>query len=273
MTKEFLIKKLNLIFPLSFPTPTNSQLTWIDGDGNPVTTGISYTTQLLSDGKRWNAALKWTFIASKEFDGKKLTCRSENAALKQPKNAFIRFEVRYAPEVQLKISSAQIQIGDDISFVCEANGNPNQLLYKWFKNDEIIAGDHGTRLFIQKVTKEMNGQVISCEVSNSVGSSKAKHTLDISYGPTFKTPLDSVFGAELGQDVRLMCDVDGNPKPDITWLMLGSSSVVHIGPELTINDMSKEKVGKYICRATVKGFPEISAQSLVFIKGIIDFCL
>ncbi|CAG2120333.1 unnamed protein product, partial [Medioppia subpectinata] len=31
--------------------------------------------------------------------------------------------------------------------------------------------------------------------------------------------------------------------------------------------MSADREGRYMCRASVKGFPEISAQSLVFIKG------
>jgi hypothetical protein len=241
----------------------------LDSEGNTVTKGISYSTQPLSDGKRSNAVSKWIFVASKEFDGKTLTCRSENPALKQPAKASIRLEVKYAPEVQLKITSAQTIVGEDIEITCEATGNPNQLLYKWFKNDEIIIGDHDKSLVLQKVTKEMNGQVISCEVSNTVGSGKAKHTLDISYGPSFKSAMESVYGAELGQDVRLKCEVDGNPKPEITWLMLGSSNVLNTGSELTIKQMTTEKVGKYICRASVKGFPEISAQLFVFIKGLI----
>ena len=243
-------------------------MTWLDGDGNAVTTGISYTTQLLSDGKRWNAALKWTFVATKEFDGKRLTCRSENAALKQPRYTHIRTEVKYSPEVQLKASTERAQIGDDISFVCDAIGNPNQLVYKWFRDEELINQDHGSRLVLHKVSKDMNGVVITCEVGNSVGNSKAKLTLDIAYGPQFITPLDAVLGAEIGQDVRLRCDVDGNPRPDITWLMLGSSHVVSTGSELVISDINREKVGRYVCRASVKGFAEISAQSLIFIKGL-----
>lgn len=236
-----------------------------------MTHGVEYSTQLLSDGKRWNAALKWTFIASKEHDGRVLTCRSENAALKQPAKATIRVEVKYAPEVQLRISSTHLQIGDDVVFICDAKGNPNQLLYKWFKNEELIVGDHGTRLLIPNVNKDLNGAIISCEVSNSVGTTRAKHVLSITYGPTFKTPLDAVYGAELGEDVKLRCDVDGNPRPEVSWFLLGQNHVLNTGPDLMIHNINKEKTGKYMCRASVKGFPEISATSLVFIKG--NFCL
>ncbi|XP_054169290.1 irregular chiasm C-roughest protein-like [Oppia nitens] len=244
-----------------------AELTWLDWEGNPVTSGISYTTQLLSDGKRWNAALKWTFIASKEFDGKQLTCRSENAALKQPKYTHIKVEVRYAPEVRIQAESVQQHIGEDVQLVCDAVGNPSQLTYKWFKNDEPVVGDHGSRLVIHKVGKDMNGMVISCEAANSVGVGRAKWTLDVIYGPYFRTPLDSSTGSQMGQQITLRCDVDSNPRPNITWLMAGSTQVMSTGPELMIRDMSADKVGRYMCRASVKGFAEISAQSLVFIKG------
>ncbi|CAG2117605.1 unnamed protein product, partial [Medioppia subpectinata] len=244
-----------------------AELTWLDGEGNAVQTGISYTTQLLSDGKRWNAALKWTFIATKDFDGKQLTCRSENAALKQPKYTDIKVEVKYAPEVHIRADTIQQQIGEDIVLYCEANGNPNQVVYKWFRNEEQVTGDHGSRLVLNKVTKDMNGIVMSCEASNSVGTGRGKWTLDVVYGPYFRTPLDPFIGAETAQDLTLKCDVDGNPRPNITWLMVGSSHVVSTGPELMIRDMSADREGRYMCRASVKGFPEISAQSLVFIKG------
>lgn len=70
------------------------QLTWLDGDGNVVGDEVEYTTQLLADGKRANAALKWTLTPRREHDGKTFTCRSENPALTQPLHARISLEVK-----------------------------------------------------------------------------------------------------------------------------------------------------------------------------------
>ena len=118
------------------------------------------------------------------------------------------------------------------------------------------------------VDRVMNSAVIACEVSNTVGQSRATHTLNIAFGPILKTLEDQVFGSDLGRDVRLKCEVEGNPKPDITWLKLGQTNVLSKDSELFIRGMNREKVGKYICRASVKGFPEISAKHIVALNGM-----
>jgi len=245
-----------------------AELTWLDGDNNPITSGVEYQTQLLSDGKRANAALKLTFQPTRLHDGRTLTCRSENPALREPQRAFIRLEVKYAPEVTLIVdNNAHVVEGSDVRFECEARANPSSVVYKWYNNDEVIIGDHMTSLTLTKVTRDMNGAAITCEVTNAIGTTKAKHELNIHYGPVVKTPLESVVGAELGREVRLTCDVDGNPKPDIIWLFEGSPLVQSTDAQLVIREMTHEKTGKYICRASVPGFKEVSASTFVFIKG------
>ena len=103
-------------------------------------------TELMSDGKRSNSIVKWTFLAGKEMNGRRMTCRSENAALKSPQNTTIKLEVKFPPDVKLVIESHQrqdqsIMIGDDVHFRCDAYANPNQVIYKWFKNGELIQGN------------------------------------------------------------------------------------------------------------------------------------
>ena len=250
------------------------QLTWLDGDQNPVTKGIESITQSMADGKRSNSIVKWTFTAQKEMNGKKMTCRSENAALKSPQNTTIKLEVKFPPDVKLVIESHQrqdqsIMIGDDVHFRCDAYANPNQLIYKWFKNGEIIPGDHTTKMVLHKVTKDMNDALISCEATNSVGSTRTNHQLKVNYAPEFISPTDQIIGIELGSDVTLTCAVAGNPLPEITWLYEGSPNVLNNGKDLVIKNVNIEKVGKYICRASVKGFPEIQSSIYLYIKGLL----
>ena len=122
------------------------QIQWAYADGKAIISkNITFNSQLLSDGKRVNTESKWTFIAGKDYDNKTIVCRSENSALKEPLTASIRLDVKYAPEVKLLVVEpiGQIRVGDNVVFLCEANANPmHQLLYKWFKNDEIIIGEN-----------------------------------------------------------------------------------------------------------------------------------
>ena len=136
----------------------------------------------------------------------------------------------------------------------------------------LNTGDYDDKLTLDSVDKAMNGAVISCEVSNSVGQSKASHKLDVAYAPTFKSPMESVYGVDLGRDARLKCSVDGNPKPDITWLKFGKTDVLNTDSELVVKSVNEEKVGKYICRASIKGFPEISSVIVLRINGDLQRC-
>ncbi|RWS31641.1 irregular chiasm C-roughest protein-like protein [Leptotrombidium deliense] len=245
-----------------------AELTWLDGDGNPVSSSSTQSsTQLLSDGKRANAMLKWTFQASREHNGKTFICRSENPALSKPQKSLIKIEVKYPPDVKLTVNSTNIGEFDDVRFTCEASANPADIVYKWYKNNEVVVGDYSTTFEIRKISRNYNKAEISCEVSNSVGTTKATHTLDVHFGPAFKSAPEKVLSADIGSEVKLNCDVDGNPKPKVVWLFNSSPKVLSTERELIIPEMTYEKSGKYICRAAVEGFPEIWTSTLVFIKG------
>lgn len=243
-----------------------AELTWLDGSGNVVTNGVEYKTEPLSDGKRANAALTWTFSPSREHDGKTFTCRSENKALKQPMLATIRMEVKYPPDITLTVESDKISEFDDVRFHCQATANPSDIVYKWYRNDEIIAGDHTTELVLPRVTRNFNGDTITCEARNDVGTTKSTHTLNIHYRPAFKSAAETV-AAEEGAEVALRCEVDSNPKPDIVWRHEGSERVLARQPTLVIPAMRSSDAGRYSCRATVPGFPEITQDVHVYVKG------
>ncbi|XP_022251710.1 irregular chiasm C-roughest protein-like [Limulus polyphemus] len=243
-----------------------AELSWLGGDGDVVTTNTEYETQELNDGKRANAILRWEFTPTRKHHLKNFTCRSENPALKQPALTTIRMEVKYAPEVKLTVFSESIAENDDVQLTCEVEANPADVIYKWYRNNEIIAGDHTTHLLLNRVSREYNMNNITCEASNSVGNTKSTKTLKVLYGPKIKTFTDNI-AADIGGEVCLSCDADGNPNPEIAWLHEESSSIVGFGPQLVISDITPKKAGKYTCRITVPGFPEISTDVMVYIKG------
>lgn len=94
--------------------------------------------------------------------------------------------------------------------------------------------------------------------------------------------------ADAGAVASLVCDVDGNPTPDIVWIhdptnrvsfpaVQSSSSpqkvnlgqfprqIVSNSPNLTMA-VSAETVGKYYCKASVMGFPEVGAEATIYLK-------
>ncbi|KAH9399917.1 hypothetical protein TYRP_017486, partial [Tyrophagus putrescentiae] len=168
-------------------------------------------------------------------------------------------------------------VGDTLKVKCIADGNPgaNQeggLTYKWFKDGEAFwtsgqLDDNGSttsgesELVLPNLDRSWNGVDIRCQVANSVGTGRATVTLNIAYGPVFSPSMEYLVGAGSGETVRLACKVDrcggggGGVAVNSGSNVLSSSG----GSKLTIRNFSPDHAGEYLCRASVKGFPEISA--------------
>lgn len=284
-----------------------------------VNKGVHTTVTAMKDGKRYNTALRWTFEPTKADHNKRVTCRSSHGGVGATtahtnySTASIMLEVKYAPEVKLEVtrlpsvganaagttvsarnllvflagggSNLHGRVGDTLRFRCTAEGNPGKesLMYEWYRNDEPILGDDQLReeLILHDVDKSLNNAEIVCKVSNKIGSGHASIRLNIAYGPSFSPSMEYVYGVAAGDNVRLNCPVDSNPAADITWIKIGSSSVMTSGQKLSLKNINTDTTGQYLCRASVKGFPEISAivylriygKSLVIVVVEFHFCL
>lgn len=247
--------------------------------------GITSKITPMKDGKRFNAALKWTFEPTKADHNKKLTCRSTHTTLANSSVTSILLQVKYAPEVKVEVSrlkatctqsalnaigsSLHGKVGDTMRIKCIADGNPGKdsLIFQWFKDDSLMEGDSREELLLPNIDKSWNGVAIKCQVTNTVGVGSASVTLKIAYGPSFLPSMEFVHGATSGETVRLSCNVDSNPAPETTWIKVGSSSVMSSDTKLVIRNVNEDHVGEYLCRASVKGFSEITAIVYLRLNG------
>jgi len=67
-----------------------------------------------------------------------------------------------------------------VRITCRADGNPPEMVYRWFLNEKVIAGDHGTVLNLYNISRKYHDAIVKCEVQNSVGKSEDSETLEIS---------------------------------------------------------------------------------------------
>ncbi|TMW40286.1 hypothetical protein DOY81_014634 [Sarcophaga bullata] len=209
-------------------------------------------------------------LHQKEYHNTTFTCQAQNTADRTYRSAKIRLEVKYAPKVRVNVIGGAVGNGRilehaQVRLECKADANPSDVRYKWYINDEPISGGQKTEMVIRNVTRKFHDAIVKCEVQNSIGKSEDSETLDISYGPTFKEKPRSM-EADIGSLVTLNCEVDGNPTPDVVWIQHPIDRVVGASPNLTFS-VSNETAGRYYCKANVPGYPEISADAYVYLKG------
>ncbi|XP_034936679.1 irregular chiasm C-roughest protein-like isoform X2 [Chelonus insularis] len=247
-----------------------ADITWIDGLGNVLRSGIETTTEKSEDGPLFTVRSVLKVLPRKEHDNTTFTCQSQNAADRTPQNAKLRVEVRYAPKVSLKIisglsKSGQIIEGSELRFKCRAEANPPNIEYRWYINKKTVIGDYTTEMIIHNATRELHDATVKCEVHNEVGKSEETETLDITYGPQFRRPPISV-ETHYGTTEILQCDVDGNPPPEILWIHEESDRTVATSSNISVV-VSPETAGRYYCKAHVPGFPELIGYANIYIRA------
>ena len=53
------------------------------------------------------------------------------------------------------------------------------MIFRWFVDNNIITGNHGTELRVASIGRDYNGKIVKCEVKNVIGKSEETETLDI----------------------------------------------------------------------------------------------
>ena len=169
--------------------------------------------------------------------------------------ASVKILVKFKPIVKIKqVTTSEntdhmLKEGKKLVLSCEANGNPSNFQFNWLLDGQKVNGEFNIQnefsipiltgdvvswsvkeniFIIPAVTRELRGRKISCEVSNSVGSSKDQIQLNIAcknkYIYIFQNnyssdgPQDiSVSGRKtglMGEQVSLFCLTDSNPSQE-----------------------------------------------------------
>ncbi|XP_063835310.1 irregular chiasm C-roughest protein-like isoform X1 [Ostrinia nubilalis] len=250
-----------------------AEITWVDGNQAVIKKHVENQVELMPDGQRYQTRSVLRLTPKKSHHNQTITCQAQNTADRAFRMATVDIEVKYAPKVNLRIKSGlqneKIKEGTEARFICEVDANPLPQMYRWYINDSPVIGDYFEEMIIFNVTRKHNKAVVKCEVSNTVGKRDQTVTLDVTYPPTFRSRPQNI-EAEEGARVTLSCDVDGQPAPEIRWLFHEPGRIGQVrgrAPNLKIDQVSWDTAGRYICKASVEGYPEIESEATVFIKG------
>ncbi|XP_036917694.1 immunoglobulin superfamily member 10 [Sturnira hondurensis] len=158
-------------------------------------------------------------------------------------------------------------------FDCRAEGTPSPQI-TWIMPDNILltAPYHGSRITVHKNgTLEIRNVRLSdsaefiCVARNEGGESVLVvqlEVLEMLRRPTFRNPFNEKTVAQLGKSTALNCSVDGNPPPEIIWILpngtrfpnrpQNSQYLIASNGSFMIFKMTRDDAGKYRCGARNK---------------------
>ncbi len=143
---------------------------------------MEYSAHPIENTKRVTATSRLTMRARKRHHNSTLTCQAQNSADPFPKSQSVTLSVKYAPHVELIIENhgkSSVREGDDVTYLCRAHANPSDVNYKWHLDGKLVNNNHGTRLRLDKVGRDLHGSIVTCQVDNEVGKSEITTTVQV----------------------------------------------------------------------------------------------
>ena len=159
--------------------------------------------------------------------------------------------------------------GSRVVLRCEAGGSPKPKI-QWTKNGEKMVGQTSSRLVIDSLS-QADVANYACNASNIAGyeyKNVIVNILTVSARITRGPPKELLVSR--GSLVMLPCEVEGHPKPSITWSKDGVSvkeSKKHLVDQdtgsLAVMEAREEDQGIYTCTASNQGIDSKSGKLIV----------
>ncbi|XP_070601584.1 neurofascin isoform X6 [Erythrolamprus reginae] len=158
-------------------------------------------------------------------------------------------------------SSQMVLRGEDLLLECIASGVPAPDI-KWHKkggdlpSGRIKLENFNKALHIANISEEDSGEYF-CLASNKVGISRHSISVKVKASPYWLDEPENLILAP-GEDGRLLCRANGNPKPSVQWLVNGEpleSSAPNpsrevSGDTIMFRDIQSGSSGVYQCNAS-----------------------
>uniref|UniRef100_A0A8C1AB34 Kirre like nephrin family adhesion molecule 3, like n=1 Tax=Cyprinus carpio carpio TaxID=630221 RepID=A0A8C1AB34_CYPCA len=224
-----------------------AEITWYR-DGEIMHDAI-YTKTLMEDGKRETAVSMLPMVPEDSDSGRTYTCRVLNPAAPAGRQTSVTISVQHPPSVTLSVQPQTVMEGAKVLFICSASANPEITGYRWSKGGVPISEANGDSLEVT-VDHSYFTDPVSCEVSNSVGSTNVSTLVDVQFGPRLLTePKPQT--VDIGMDAAFTCSWTGNPPLTLAWTKQGSSVVLSNSNTLQLKAVTQEDSGTYTCKAIV----------------------
>uniref|UniRef100_A0A8D0CK48 Kirre like nephrin family adhesion molecule 3, like n=1 Tax=Scleropages formosus TaxID=113540 RepID=A0A8D0CK48_SCLFO len=224
-----------------------AEITWYrDGE---IQESAIYSKTLMEDGKREAAVSMLPLVPDDKDSGRTYTCRVLNPAAPAGRQTSVTINVQHPPSVTLSVQPQTVMEGAKVLFICSASANPEITGYRWSKGGIPISEANGDSLEVT-VDHSYFTDPVSCEVSNSVGSTNVSTLVDVQFGPRLLSEPKPLV-VDIGMDAAFTCSWTGNPPLTLAWTKQGSSVVLSNSNTLQLKAVTQEDAGTYTCKAIV----------------------
>lgn len=183
--------------------------------------------------------------------------------ISQKKSDTITINLNYPSEKATfsLLSSGPVKEGDAVTMKCETDGNP-QPEFDFSKDGKAIAGQGG--LLMLKSVKRTDGGVYMCtamDFDNLEADLSGTITLTVNYiDPMSVIPAQPQV-VMLGDKVEWQCKTKASAAHTVQWKK--GTEVLSQDGTLSIQDVSYDKAGEYMCVGAMPSVPGLTAQTSV----------
>lgn len=183
--------------------------------------------------------------------------------VKQKKSDSIKINLNYPSEKATfaLVNTAPIKEGDTVTMKCETDGNP-QPEFEFSKDGKSLPGEGG--LLIVKSIKRTDAGDYHCQATdfdNLDADLSGKISLSVNYiDPVSVTPSEPQV-VMLGDKVEWQCKTKGSAQHTVQWKK--GSEVLSQDGTLSIQEVSYDKAGDYVCVGAVPSVPGLTSEATV----------
>ncbi|KAK2844835.1 hypothetical protein Q5P01_011494 [Channa striata] len=186
-----------------------------------------------------------------------------DSQIKQKKSDTITINLNYPSEKATftLLSNSPIKEGDNVTMKCETDGNPQPEI-EFSKDGKNILGQAGV-LMLKSVKRTDSGEYYctAIDFDNLDADLSGKINLNVHYiDPMSVTPAEPQV-VMLGNNVEWQCKTKASASHTVQWKK--GSEVLSQDGVLSIQDITYEKGGTYMCVGAVPSVPGLTAQATV----------
>ncbi|CAG5054402.1 unnamed protein product [Parnassius apollo] len=164
------------------------------------------------------------------------------------------------PKIDKTTTDVNVKSGQNVDIICSVIEGIPQPLVRWsfkklFEKVFTEISEESDTHHIEK-TDASHAGTYKCEASNIIGKDSHQIDLIVEYPPTIKYGRKFVNARE-GERIRILCEVDGVPKPEVKWTFNGAlikkSLHQQIYRDNTLSfEATMSTAGSYTCEAINK---------------------